>query len=58
MTFQADPNKTRFDIYYAQEIADALNEARAAAERVQLDAHAVKLVLEHLARRFRLEVTP
>lgn len=56
MNFEADTDKTR--IYSADDIADALNAAQSEAERVQLDSHAVKLVLEYLVRVFRLEVTP
>jgi hypothetical protein len=58
MGFEADADKTRFDVYFAKDIADALNDAQAAGERVQLDPHTVELVLSYLARHFRLEVTP
>lgn len=58
MTFEADIDKTRFDFYFANDLADALNDAQREAQRVELDPHAVKLLLEYLARVFRLEVTP
>ena len=58
MKITADPDKTRFDLYFAADLVHALNDAQREAQRVELDPQAVKLVIEYLARRFRLEVTP
>lgn len=52
MRFEADADKTRFDVYFAENIAAALN---AAAQARQLSAAEV---LALLAARFRLEIIP
>jgi hypothetical protein len=58
MQFAADRDKTKFDIYFAPNIADILTDAAEQAQRVELDKFTVEQVLAYLARRFRLEVTP
>jgi len=54
-----DANK--FDVWFAEQVADALNDALQAAEQVCVNGteqEAVNEVLGFLAERFRLEVTP
>ena len=58
MDIEALPEKTKFDVYFAADIVAALKDAQQQAARVELDAFAVDQVIAHLARRFRLEVTP
>jgi len=54
MKFEAIPDKTRFDFYYADDIADALN---AAVVAVTDESLSLAGVLAWLAQRFRLEVS-
>ena len=53
MRFEAT-DKNRFDTYFAEDIADALN---VAAADVQKFADAIA-VLTHLAQHWHLEITP
>ena len=57
MEFQAT-DKNRFDAWFGEDLASALNEAQKAAQRVELDAFTVDQVLAYLARKFDLEVLP
>jgi hypothetical protein len=59
MIFTAEPEKTRFDFYFGQDMADALNAtATTAAHKPNLDPYTVAEILKLLAQRFRLEITP
>ena len=56
MQFVVDPEKTRFDVYFAADLADALNEAQRQAQRLKQDTPAVEVVLTWLALHFHLDV--
>ena len=53
MNFSADPEKTRFDTHFAEDLAEMLNAAVAAVTVESLNPTGV---LVWLAQRFRLEV--
>ena len=56
MTFEAIPDKTRFDCWFAQDCADTLNAVARATAATELDPATVAAVLALVAVRFRLEV--
>ena len=58
MKFEAIPDKTRFDFYFAEDVVDALTAVAKTAARLGLDPATVDKLLALVAERFRLEVTP
>jgi hypothetical protein len=58
MTFQTT-DVNRFDVYFAQDLTDALNAAAVIAKHTNLDELTVAQLLGYLARRWHLvEVAP
>lgn len=58
MKFSAEPEKTRFDVYFAEDVVDVLTAVTAAAARLGLDSATVDKLLALVAERFRLEAEP
>lgn len=58
MKFTADPEKTQFDTYFAEDIVDTLTTVAQTAARLGLDAATVDNLLTLVAEKFHLTVTP